>query len=565
MSKNKTRQHTVAKPMAQPDDRSAAVREHDALIGFSQRFTVALLADPSARAVGQLHANYVIADVTRRTGWDRPRLETGESAWLAMRELEVALENFAFAVAQEASSVEWLFFTRQAPYLFVDHDPIPEGYLTSHAETISALSAKQTGRPIAGPGTYRGYQIDQGSMHRLAAVAFLLAQAQNLLRCAGKGCVIASRPNMLPGLLSKPEIDDMTTLWDQRMAEPSYSFLSEAGLYSHKLHTPLSLDDDSFPIVEHRDRRYILANLPLAAIPTLSDERLPIELRFPKSVLDLIVLLISGNLFRIAEKNKTGAADFERTGVNFGSRALLLGGIEIAIEVIRSKTVARSIPETIEFDSPAEILSRLVGQRVELWPPSFGPAIREAGEDTFLIDMYGASRRLEQALSRPPGAAGTAMANIWSRHFEDMVQEAINSTVWRPSTKLVDLRGPTLQAEGKDITDLDAVGENAGRALLVDCKSFPFSQDWDRGKYEAVRNLASDVDLAVRKWDKKMALFRANPVTRNYDFSAYSELIGVVVLPQVPWTADKNSIREVAPGLRVAVSANELDRWMHAE
>jgi hypothetical protein len=279
----------------------------------------------------------------------------------------------------------------------------------------------------------------------------------------------------------------------------------------------------------------------------------------------LIVLLISGNLFRIAEKNKTGAADFERTGVNFGSRALLLGGIEIAIEVIRSKTVARSIPETIEFDSPAEILSRLVGQRVELWPPSFGPAIREAGEDTFLIDMYGASRRLEQALSRPPGAAGTAMANIWSRHFEDMVQEAINSTVWRPSTKLVDLRGPTLQAEGKDITDLDAVGENAGRALLVDCKSFPFSQDWDRGKYEAVRNLASDVDLAVRKWDKKMALFRANPVTRNYDFSAYSELIGVVVLPQVPWTADKNSIREVAPGLRVAVSANELDRWMHAE
>jgi hypothetical protein len=565
MSKRKTRRATISKPMPRPDDRSAAVREHDALIGASQLRTVALLADPSARAVGQLHANYVIADVTRRTGWDRPRLETGESAWLAMRELEVALENFAFSVAQEASSAEWLFFIRQAPYLFVDHDPIPEGYLTCHAETISALSAKQSGRSIAGPGTYRGFQIDQGSMHRLAAVALLLAQAQNLLRCAGKGCIIASRPKMLPGLLSKPEIDDMTTLWDQRMAEPSYSFLSEAGLYSHKLHTPLSLDDDSFPIVEHRNRKYILSNLPLAAIPTLSDERLPVELRFPRSVLDLIVLLISGNLFRISDKDKTSAADFERTGVNLRPRAPLLHGIEIAIELIRNKTVARSIPDTIVFDSPAAILGRLVGQEVELWPPSFGPAIRKIGEDIFLIDMYGASRRLEKAMGRPPEAVGTAMANIWSRHFEDMVQAAINSTVWRPSPKLADLRGPTLQAEGKDITDLDAVGENAGRALLVDCKSFPFSQDWDRGKYEAVRNMASNVDLAVRNWDKKMALFRANPVTRNYDFSAYSELIGVVVLPQVPWTADKNSTREIAPGLRMAVSANELDRWMHGE
>jgi hypothetical protein len=77
--------------------------------------------------------------------------------------------------------------------------------------------------------------------------------------------------------------------------------------------------------------------------------------------------------------------------------------------------------------------------------------------------------------------------------------------------------------------------------------------------------LASNVDLAVQSWDAKMSFLRANPVSKNYDFSAYSELIGVVVFPQVPWTADKNSVREVAPGLRVAVSANELDRWMHVE
>jgi hypothetical protein len=73
------------------------------------------------------------------------------------------------------------------------------------------------------------------------------------------------------------------------------------------------------------------------------------------------------------------------------------------------------------------------------------------------------------------------------------------------------------------------------------------------------------VDNEVATWDAKVARLRAQPVGTNYDLSAYSELIGVVVLPEVPWTADRNSVREVAPGLRVAVSANELDRWMHGE
>jgi hypothetical protein len=134
-------------------------------------------------------------------------------------------------------------------------------------------------------------------------------------------------------------------------------------------------------------------------------------------VLDLIVLLISGHFFRIGDKQKiqTDIADFERTGANFRPRPQLLRNIEIALAIIRRNTVARSVPDTITFDSPEEIFNRLVGQEVELWPPSFGPAIRPVGDDVFLRDIYGATRRLEKELSRPPEAIGTPMASSANR------------------------------------------------------------------------------------------------------------------------------------------------------
>ena len=84
-------------------------------------------------------------------------------------------------------------------------------------------------------------------------------------------------------------------------------------------------------------------------------------------------------------------------------------------------------------------------------------------------------------------------------------------------------------------------------------------------RVRSVLNVASAVDRAVVDWKAKLERLRAQPKGNNYDLSAYTELIGVVVLPEVPWTADKKSVADVAPGLRVAASANELDRWLNGE
>jgi hypothetical protein len=494
-----------------------------------------------------------------------------------MRDVEMALEDFAYAIAQELSSDEWLFFLRQAPYLFKGYEPaMTWGYLASHAETISALSAKPASHSESLLPGYVAFGMDASlfsSMHRLGAVSYLLGLTQNLVRCAGKGSVITHREGVLPGLVPNPAIDEMTALWDKRMGEPSFDFLSRAGLYSHRLHGRPTIDDDVVPIIDQRNDEYVLRALPLASIPTFADPRLPVELRFPTPVLDLIVFLISANLFRIgkAEETKSGIEDFGRTGMNLRYGPQLLSDIEIAVELIRQKAVGKSIPSTVTFDTPVKIFNRLAGQDVTLWPPSFGPVIRRGADDLYLRDLWAASQRLARELARPKAVADGELANVWSNHFEHVVQETINATAWKPSPNLAKLRGPTdrpgptLKAGGEDITNLDAVGEHDGLALLVSCKCWPFTENWQRGDYGTVRNLATNVDNEVAGWDAKVARLRAQPVGNNYDLSAYSELIGVVVLPEVPWTADRNSVREVATGLRVAVSANELDRWMHGE
>jgi hypothetical protein len=92
---------------------------------------------------GQRYTTFLTNDILSREGWDKPRTESGEPAWLALKELELALESYAYAIAQRLSGPEWLFFLRKVPW-FIAGLGVPnptEGYATAIAESISALSA----------------------------------------------------------------------------------------------------------------------------------------------------------------------------------------------------------------------------------------------------------------------------------------------------------------------------------------------------------------------------------------------------------------------------------------
>jgi hypothetical protein len=486
-----------------------------------------------------------------------------------LADLESELEKRANQIAQELSSAEWLYVLRRVSWLFEGRGPLSSGYLMTSAESISARSRKSP-RPFEVVPPWVTYTVDDAtvaSIHRLGAATLHLGNLQNLLRCAGNGSTVKARDGGIPLPVPDLELDRMTTLWDRRMADSSFDFLARAGLYSHKLHSlPEPADQsDLVPIAIRSNARFGLSPLPLGALPTLSDNKLPVEMRFPRAVLDLLVFLISASLYRLvnSEDTKGQAEEFERSGFQILRRELALGEVEIALDLLKTHRLGRCIPDEVDFGSPNEILDRLASPDVSAWPPSMGPAIREAADGLLVEDLWAATLRLERALARPAEMAGGQYANAWSEHFETVIQQAVDASAWKPSQDIAALRRRHLAVDGKRIAEIDAIGEQAGRLLLVSCKCIPFSEAWNKGEFGAVRNVATAVDEAVSVWADRMTKLRSNLHGDNYDFSRFAEITGVVVLPSLPWTSTASSTAEVSLGLRAAVSANELDRWMN--
>lgn len=537
--------------------------------GMSQVLLASAMNSRDARKQGGRDARVLERRALQVTDWDRPRQESGAAAWVALRDLETELERRAFAIAQEVSSAEWLFFLRRAPWLFAGHEPLGSGYLISIAESISARSQTESKDSEAALPLV-AYAIEPaliGSLHRLDGVSYLLGNVQNVLRCAGKGSTIKARITGFPVPLPDPKLDEMTALWDKRMRESGFGFLSQAGQYSHKLHAvPDPTDPDVVPLTTRSSKgRFGLSPLPMGALPSLTDPGLPADLRFPTDVLDLIAFLISANLFRLVKGDDTTKQieQFGQSGLRFVLREQVRTELALAIEMLRTHRLGRCIPEGLDLGTPDEILSRLTLGEVKVWPPSMGPAVREAADDVLVEDLWAATHRLEKALARPAEMAGGPYANAWSAHFESVIQGATDATAWKASPAIAAFRGRHLRISGQRIGEIDAIGEQSGRLLLLSCKCIPFSEEWSRGEHSAVRNVASSVDEAVTTWADMVDKVRTTPHGDNYDFSAFSELIGVVVLPSLPWTANEGSVADVVPGLRAAVNAYELDRWMN--
>jgi hypothetical protein len=524
----------------------------------------------SARKQGRRDARVLERRAIDAANWGRPRLESGLAAWLGLRELETELERRAFAIAQEVSSAEWLFFLRRCPRLFSGYEVLGSGYLTSIAESISALSMKPS-RTSEAALPRVAYSIEPsliGSLHRIGGASYLLGNLQNVLRCAGKGSVIKSRITAFPVPLPDPELDAMTALWDERMRASGFDFLAQAGQYSHKLHdVPEPTDIDVVPLTNRSNTgRFSLSPFPIGSIPTLTDPKLPADLRFPTEALDLIVFLVSSSLFRLVEDDDTRSQieQFEQTGLRFVLRHQALEELGLTLDLIRSHRFGTCIPAELDLGTPEQILGRIIDHEVRVWPPSMGPAVREAADGLLVEDLWAATHRLQRALARPAEMAGGRHANEWSAHFEAVIQDAIDATAWKPSPAVATLRGRHLRIGGRRIGEIDAIGELAHRLLVVSCKCIPFSEEWVRGEYNAVRNVASAIDEAVTNWSGLLNKLRATPEGDNYELSGFTDLVGVVVLPSLPWTPTAESVAEVAPGLRAAVNAYELDRWITA-
>jgi hypothetical protein len=253
---------------------------------------------------------------------------------------------------------------------------------------------------------------------------------------------------------------------------------------------------------------------------------------------------------------------WELVGYRVVAEKVLVVELDKAITFLSEKRLGGLLPPTINLGSGQGVLGRLKTTSVSTWPPTARPPVRVGHSPWLFVDLFAATLRLQPALERPDVSG--SLVNTWATHFELGVQASIDDTAWRPSPALAALRGRQLRRGESTLTDIDALGERDGVLLAVSCKALAYGDEWDRGEYKTVRNVASSVADSVHDWKRKIAALRVSPGD-NFDFTNCSQIIGVVVYPHVPWSPGGFPLHEIKPGLRAASTAEELSRWCRGE
>jgi hypothetical protein len=184
----------------------------------------------------------------------------------------------------------------------------------------------------------------------------------------------------------------------------------------------------------------------------------------------------------------------------------------------------------------AEVLATVERITPVPWPFEPGPVVRPAKEQ-IIFDVVAAQHRLQRYLTIPSQLGGH-LVNSRATHFELVVQEAIDDSLWKPPEPIRDTRGRTLNIAGQAVTDIDAIAARGSRLLLVSCKSIPIDSNYDAGVYDTVRNRRTDLEGYLADWDKVILRLKSSPAGDNFDFSSFPELHGVVCTPHVMYLGE---------------------------
>lgn len=413
------------------------------------------------------------------------------------------------------------------------------------------------------------YDVNERAGHdfgRLAVVAGLLYDLHSDLRWAGKGAPVEFQPGHMPKAAPDAELRSSVRDWDLRAGHGGDAFQA-AGLYHG--YSDTIPDEKTAPSTllgfgRHPDGgRAGAMLLDFSRVGLLSDSRVPAELRWPVELVDLVLLHAAVTYSKSTHANvASGRSALTRWGYLYTDETHVKHELDFALAMLQSTALG----DVLDIDrlppNGRDVYERLAGLVPSIWPPIAGALIRTVGAGRILVDMYGSTQRLMHAVARPPVVG--ADVNVWAEHFERDVQAAISRSEWKPEDDVMQLRRRTLRIDGRDVTDIDAVGTREGVLLAVSCKSAPFSTAYDRGEFLAVRSTSTAAVKAAEDWARKMELLRQTPRGDNFDVRGFNEIIGVVVYPFPPFMPPNVRVEEASPGLRAIASIREFDDWCRA-
>ncbi|NYH12264.1 hypothetical protein [Pseudomonas moraviensis] len=510
------------------------------------------------------------------------------------------------------STMRWIYYLRRVPNVFFD------GKLSSTGANIRALSEVYANRSQTVETANWGtdgfvFPTDVSTLEhisRLMAFIMLISDLQLGFRFACKGFdyrfhsndnrkalrgrllggeVFAPLTNMqspLPQPVLNPTLAAAVKVYDQRRDYTADTFLSIAMGQVGLAQGRASPENNEFIDIArafwglHEDRKFspqkLLEGHPNAAIygaegkvltrfgPTDLDlarlfelYRLPAMAGIsiaPNSALCLLIVLLGGRLLqtrrfsclRVMEVGYFIVDDIE--WVEAGEKEYAN-----VCEEIKQQLPQFQAPENF-----AAFTNSCLAFKGEVWPLAHGAPVKITG-DYVCIDMWAASMGFLSWLQFP--RAQGQIANARALEFEHLVQEVIDNSHWGDES-IRAIRQKELRIHGRALTDIDAIGAYNGTLLLVSCKSIPYTREYDQGTHNAIRNAAFTVDRGVDYWVGIIDLLNAQRTGDNFDFSDFTQIVGVVCTPFTAYTSHSKSLEMSIGRLRWSSSLDELINFL---
>ena len=488
--------------------------------------------------------------------------------------LEKELTNWV----QGYSSMRWLWMLRRLPpHIFVGEVASYDQLL---AEVMSAQSRKKEAYLRSANSNI--YDVSGATPKRLArfcAGIQYLSRVHSYLRNAGKGASFIFYQDRFPRNIPDKDLEQAAELYDQRVLDGGMLLLSRGGtkLAEDKSGSPellyvIGCEQQYVPVSNHLMQdigyehpsstqwvlrvRFLPRFVSIALLRELQ-AGLPSEVSIWSSEATIIARLL-----RIA----SAYVDEHQAGyVSLLTRGYLLMPkskfVDIADEwlTVEDPWLDETFTDQLISSSGNDFLEALKALQGNSYPLKAGPIIRTE-QDIICLDLFAASQYFEHILEYPDSKG--KIANNRSGHFEKAVQKTIDQSKWKPKHEVAALRGRTLRLSNQNITDIDSIGENDGKLLIVDCKSVIYNSDYDIGDYKIVRNTESEIVKKTQKWQTNKEFFKENPVGDNYDFSGYSDIIAIVCTPTVVFVPIGIATEETETGLRTVSTLNELEKWL---
>jgi hypothetical protein len=501
----------------------------------------------------------ILPDLTAAEG---QRL-AAEQAFDYLVQLLNNLEEVASHTTARYSSIRWIYYTRRIARGFFGGE-IPST-APSHHSTFEALTgltgAKGQDQSRTSDAGSTVYPTDQESIRpvaRLAALAQQVSAVHSMIRMTGKGAAIVVTSDALPKLDASPELLKTTLGFDMRASSQPPGV--EIDWFQGLDFMPAQLDEDvlltlalaggTWPRVpgwigSFREGhpvevmgQYVMSTVGLATLrkalvrtPAAQNSRW-----WDPALPSLVVLLES--LGHHMALTATGAGiNLPKVGYTvMESRAFM----DLLTQYV--PTVAPSVDVIFDGQAPrsaSEVVSDLESLPATMWPLRPGPVLRHA-DDRVAIDVYAATRRLQAMVTMPRNLGGDVVNQI-SFAFEEHVQAVLDVSTWAPAEDLRQLRGKTLARDGRHITDIDAIGQKGNTLLVVSCKNYPYTEDYDSGAYPVVRNIETALQDAIAHWEAFVVDISSNPVGSNFNFSEFDRIVGLVVTPRVLFVRDSRA------------------------